>query len=86
VKQNKSAQRKRKCNIREYGALGNLGYYVDDNRSWQTIRDNIKTSAKKSLSYYELKYHEPCDEGYSKLLGQKKQTIVMVTRFKEPIK
>jgi hypothetical protein len=41
---------------------------------WETIRENIKFSAKESLGYYEPKQHKPWfDEGYSKLLDQKKQ-------------
>jgi hypothetical protein len=38
------------------------------------IRENIKTCAKHSLGYLELKKHKPWfDEGCSKLLHQKKQ-------------
>jgi hypothetical protein len=32
---------------------------VDINRAWETIRENIKISAKKIQGYYELKKHEP---------------------------
>jgi hypothetical protein len=32
---------------------------VDINRPWETIGENIKMSAKESLSYYELKQHKP---------------------------
>jgi hypothetical protein len=32
---------------------------VDINRAWETIRENIKISAKESLGYYELKKHMP---------------------------
>jgi hypothetical protein len=40
----------------------------------ETIRENIKISAKESLGYYELKKHKPCFyEGCSKLLDQRKQ-------------
>jgi hypothetical protein len=46
---------------------------VDINRTWETIRDNIKISAKES-DCYELKKHKPrFDEGRSKLLNQRKQ-------------
>jgi hypothetical protein len=42
---------------------------VDINRVWETIKENIKISAKESLGYRELKKHEPrFDEGCSKLL------------------
>jgi hypothetical protein len=33
------------------------------NRAWETIRDNIKRSAKESLSYYLKKYKSWFDEG-----------------------
>jgi hypothetical protein len=47
---------------------------VDINTAWETIRENIKISAKDSLSYYELKKHKSwCDEGYSELSDQRKQ-------------
>jgi hypothetical protein len=44
------------------------------NRVWETIRENIKISAKESLGYYELKTHIPWfDEECSKLLDKRKQ-------------
>jgi hypothetical protein len=47
---------------------------MDINKAWETIRENIKISAKESLGYYELKKHKPwLDEGCSKLLDQRKQ-------------
>jgi 5-methylcytosine-specific restriction endonuclease McrBC GTP-binding regulatory subunit McrB len=55
--------------------LENVDDEVDSNRAWETIRENIKISAKASLGYYELKKHKPWfDEGCSKLLDQRKQT------------
>jgi hypothetical protein len=39
--------------------LENLDAEVDINRIWETIRENIKISAKESLGYYELEKHEP---------------------------
>jgi hypothetical protein len=48
---------------------------VKINSAWETIRENIKISAKDSLGYFELKKHKPWfDEGCSKLLDQRKQT------------
>jgi hypothetical protein len=38
-----------------FPALENLDTEVDVNNSWETIRENIKISAKESLVYYELK-------------------------------
>jgi hypothetical protein len=40
--------------------LENLDTEADINRAWETIRQNIKISAKESLGYYELKKHKPC--------------------------
>jgi hypothetical protein len=31
---------------------------VEINSAWDTIRENIKTSAKESLGYYELKWNK----------------------------
>jgi hypothetical protein len=47
---------------------------VEINSAWETIRENIKISAKESLGYFELKKHKPWfDKGCSKLLDQRKQ-------------
>jgi hypothetical protein len=44
---------------------------VDVNKTWKTIRENIKISAKETLRYYELKKHKPWfNEGCPKLLHQ----------------
>jgi hypothetical protein len=32
---------------------------VDVNKAWETIRENIKMSAKESLGYYEPKKRKP---------------------------
>jgi hypothetical protein len=46
---------------------------VDINRTWETIRENIRISAKESLRFYELKKYMPWfNEGCSKLLDQRK--------------
>jgi hypothetical protein len=46
---------------------------VDVNKAWETIRENIKISAKESLGYYELKKHKPWfDKGCSELSDQMK--------------
>jgi hypothetical protein len=48
---------------------------VEINSAWETIRENIKISAKESLGYFEFKKHKPWfDEGCSKLLDQKKSS------------
>ncbi|PNF28551.1 hypothetical protein B7P43_G12912 [Cryptotermes secundus] len=56
-----------------FAALENLDTEVDVNKTWETIRENIKMSAKESLGYYEPKKHKLWfDEGCSKLLDQRK--------------
>jgi hypothetical protein len=50
--------------------LENLNAEVD----WETIRENIKISAKKSLGYFEFKKHKPWfNKGCSRLLDQRKE-------------
>jgi hypothetical protein len=39
--------------------LEDLDTEVDVNIAWETIRENIKISAKESLGYFELKKHKP---------------------------
>jgi hypothetical protein len=58
--------------VRGYGKLKDTE--VDINRTWKTVRENIKIDAKGSVGYYELKKHKPWfDEGCSELLDQTKQ-------------
>jgi hypothetical protein len=38
--------------------LGDLDADVEINNIWETIRENIKISAKEILGYYELKKHK----------------------------
>jgi hypothetical protein len=40
-------------------ALEDLDAEVKINSAWETIRENIKTSAKESLCCFELKKHKP---------------------------
>ena len=40
-----------------FAALGNLNDKEDVNRAWENIKENIKTSAKETLSLHELKQH-----------------------------
>jgi hypothetical protein len=42
-----------------FAALKNLDTEMNINRAWETIRNNIKISAKGSLRCYELKNHKP---------------------------
>ena len=41
-----------------FAALENLSNDENINRFWENIKENIKTSAKKSLSIHELKEHK----------------------------
>jgi hypothetical protein len=42
-----------------FAVLGKLSDNKDINRAWKNIKENIKTSAKESLSLHELKQHKP---------------------------
>jgi hypothetical protein len=56
-----------------FAASEDLDAEVEINSAWETIRENIKISAKESLGYFELKKHKAWfDKGCSKLLDQKK--------------
>jgi hypothetical protein len=47
-----------------FGELEDMDTVVEINGAWETIRENIKTSAKESLGYFEFKKHKPWfDEG-----------------------
>ena len=55
-------------------ALGNLSDDKDTNRDWESVKENIKTSAKESLGLHELKQHKPgFDEKCLHFLEQRKQ-------------
>jgi hypothetical protein len=57
-----------------FAALEDLDAEVEINIIWETIRGNIKISAKESLGYYQLKKQKPWfDEGCPKLLDQRKK-------------
>jgi len=42
-----------------FAALKNLNNDKDVNRTWENIKENIKTSAKESLGLHELNQHKP---------------------------
>jgi hypothetical protein len=64
-----------------FAAVNNLDAEVEINSAWETIRENIKISAKESLGYYELRKHDPWfGEGCSKLLAQRKQAKLQWVR------
>jgi hypothetical protein len=54
--------------------LEDLDAEVDVKCAWETMREDIKISAKESINYFELKKHKPWfNERCSKLLDQRKQ-------------
>jgi len=56
-------------------ALQSLYDNKDMNRVWENIKENIKSSAIKSLGVYEWKQHKPwCDEECSQFLNHREQT------------
>jgi hypothetical protein len=65
-----------------FPALEDLDTDVEINIAWETIRENINVSDKKSLSDIELKKHKPWfNKGCSKLLDQRKQANCSVYRI-----
>jgi hypothetical protein len=70
-----------------FAALENLDGDVNINRAWETIRDNIKISAKVSLGYYELKKHKLWfDERCSQLLDPRKQAKLQWLQYPREIR
>jgi hypothetical protein len=60
-----------------FAALEDLDAEVDINNAWETIRDNIRISAKESLGYYKLKKHKPWfKEGFSELLTRTPEAYI----------
>jgi hypothetical protein len=57
-----------------FAALESLDESFDINNAWESIRENIKTSAKYNLGYQKLKYNKPWfDDDCLKLIYQRKQ-------------
>jgi hypothetical protein len=57
-----------------FSDLEDLDADVDINSAWETIRANVKLSAKETLGCYDMKKHKSCvNEGCSKLLDQRKE-------------
>ena len=53
--------------------MENLNDDEDVNRTWENIKENIKTSAKESLGLHDLKQHKPWfDEECLGFLDQRK--------------
>jgi hypothetical protein len=69
--------------LNRFAALEDLDAEVEINSAWETIRENIKISAKERVGYFELKKHKPwLDEGCSKLLVQRK--YAKLQRIQDP--
>jgi hypothetical protein len=66
-----------------FAALENLDTEVDNNKTWENIRENIKFQQKR-VHYYELKQDKPCfDEEMLKIVRSKeRRQIAVVTRSK----
>jgi hypothetical protein len=57
-----------------FAALESLDESFDINNAWESVRENIKTSAKENLGYQKLKHNKPWfDDECSKLIDQRKQ-------------
>jgi hypothetical protein len=60
-----------------FAALESLDESFDINNAWESIRENIKTSAKENLGYQKLKHNKPWfDDECSKLTDQQKQAKI----------
>jgi hypothetical protein len=42
-----------------FAALGDKDADLEINSAWRTNTENVKTSARGSLRYYEMKQHKP---------------------------
>jgi hypothetical protein len=57
-----------------FAASEGLDGSFDINNAWESIRENIKTSAKCNIGYQKLKHNKPWfDDECSKLIDQQKQ-------------
>jgi hypothetical protein len=43
-----------------FAVLESLDESLDINNAWESIRENIKTSAKDNLGYHRLQHNKPC--------------------------
>jgi hypothetical protein len=56
-----------------FAALENVSEDEDINRAWESIKENIKTSATESVDMHERKQHKPWfDEDCLVILDQRK--------------
>jgi hypothetical protein len=63
--------------LNRFVALESLDECFNINNAWESIRENIKTSAKDNLGYQKLKHNKPWfDDEYSKFIDQRKQAKI----------
>jgi hypothetical protein len=61
-----------------FAALENVDVSFDINNAWESIRENIKTSAKENLGYYRPKHNKSWfDDECSKLIDHWKQMEII---------
>jgi hypothetical protein len=59
---------------KRFAALESLEECFNINNAWESIRENIKNSAKENVGYHSLKHNKPrFDDECSKLINQWKQ-------------
>ena len=60
--------------INSSAALKNLSDGENINKAWENIKENFKTSTKRSVGLDELKQHKPCfDEEFLCFLEKRKK-------------
>jgi hypothetical protein len=63
-------------------AAKSLDESFDINNAWESIRENVKISAKDNLGYHKLKHNKPWfDDDCSKLIDQWKQAYCLLHSF-----
>jgi hypothetical protein len=66
-----------------FAALETFGRSFDINNAWESITENIKTSAKDNLGYQKLKHNKPwLDDECSKLIDQRKQAKLQWLQYR----
>jgi hypothetical protein len=59
---------------KSFAALENYDESFDINNAWESIKENIKNSAKSNAGYHSLKLKKPWfDDECSKFIDQRKQ-------------
>jgi hypothetical protein len=72
--------------LNRFAVLEDLDTEVEITSAWETIRENIKISAKESLGYYEPKNQNPWfEEEWSKSLDQRKQAKLQWLQYPSEI-